>query len=161
RETLPFAAGDGGPVGADSGIPALGEGLDPGQQPGAGRGGLKLLVAGAGAGQPQVVADGRIEQVRVLRASADDRPDVVGGAAGQCRGVEQGGAPAKVAEPQQRRGEGGLAGPVGADQRDSPAGRQLEADPVQGGRSVIFLVTYRGVSQGDGERPRRQGPRVG
>src|SRR6266487_2281020 len=73
--------------------------------------------------------------------------------------VEQGGTAAKVAESQQHRGEGGLAGPVGADQRDPPAGRQFEADPVQGGL-VIFFVTYGGVSHGDGERPSRQGPGV-
>jgi hypothetical protein len=85
-------------------------------------------------------------------ASADDGPDVVGRVAGQVVAVEQGGAAAEVAEPQQHRGHAGLAGPVGADQRDPSAGRQVEADPVQGGWPVR-LVTHGGVAQRDGEGP--------
>jgi hypothetical protein len=50
RQALPFAAGDGCPAGSNWGVPALGQGSDPGQQPGAGRGGLELLVGGTGAG---------------------------------------------------------------------------------------------------------------
>src|SRR5690349_12387681 len=72
------AAGGGAPAGADRGSPAAGKGPDPGQQPGTGRGVLELPVGGAGPGQGQVVADGGVEQVRVLRAPADDRPHVVG-----------------------------------------------------------------------------------
>ena len=126
-------------MGADSGIPALGEGLDPGQQPGAGRGRLELVVGGAGAGQPQVVADGGIEQVRVLRASADDGPDIVVGVAGQIMAVEQGGAAAELAEPHQHRGQGGLAGPVRADQRDPPPGRQADS-PIVTGTKKKWLI---------------------
>jgi hypothetical protein len=66
REALPFAAGNGRPVGADLSIPAVGEGSDPGQQPGAGRGGLELLADSGGAGEPEVVADGGVEQMGVL-----------------------------------------------------------------------------------------------
>ena len=58
REPLPFAAGHGGPVRADRGVPAPRKRIDPGQQPGPGRGGRQLVVGGAGPGQPQVVADG-------------------------------------------------------------------------------------------------------
>src|SRR5215470_5876215 len=90
-KALPLAAGDGCAVGADGGVPAFGQRCDPGQQPGARGGGLKFFVGGIGAGQPQVVADGGIEQVGVLRGSADDRPHVLGRVAGQVVTVEQGG----------------------------------------------------------------------
>ena len=158
REALPFAAGNGCTVGADRGIQAPGKRPDPGQQPGARGGGFQFFVGGAGAGQPQVVAEGGVEQVRVLRASADHRPDVVGRVAGQVAAVEQGGAAAELAESHQYRGQGGLAGPVGADQRDPPPGRQFEGDPVQG-RGPVRLVTDGGVAQRDGERPGWQGTR--
>jgi hypothetical protein len=44
-------------------------------------------------------------------------------------------------------------------QRDPSAGRQDDADPVQGGRPV-WLVSDGGVLQRDGERPGGQGSRV-
>ena len=72
RQALPFAAGDGRPVGADPGVPAAGEGCDPRQQPGASGGGLELLVGGAGPGEPQVVADGGVEQVGAGAGSTRD-----------------------------------------------------------------------------------------
>ena len=58
--------------------------------------------------------------------------------------VEQGGAAAEFAESHQHRGQGGLAGPVGANQRDPPPGGQVEADPVQD-RRPVRLVTNGGV----------------
>ncbi len=73
--------------------------------------------------------------------------------------VEQDGAAAEFAEPQQHRGDGRFAGPVSAHQRNPPPGQQFEADPVQG-RRAVRLITHGDVSQRDGEWPRWQSSRV-
>src|SRR5579863_266683 len=74
RQPLSLAAGHGRSAGADGGVPSPGQRGDPRQQPGAAGGGRQLLVGGLWPGQPQVVADGGGEQVRILRAAADDGP---------------------------------------------------------------------------------------
>lgn len=72
REPLPFAAGEGRAVLADRGVPARGKRLDPGQEPGRRGGGGQFAAGGGGPGQFQVVADAGVENMRILRAPADD-----------------------------------------------------------------------------------------
>lgn len=55
-QPLALAAGQRGPVGADRGVPAQRQRLDPVQQPDPGRGLGQLLVGGPRPGQAKVVA---------------------------------------------------------------------------------------------------------
>ena len=70
REALPFAAGTASPWVPTGVSQPWGSDLIQGSSRARG-GGLDLLVGSGGAGEPQVVADGGVEQVGVLRASAD------------------------------------------------------------------------------------------
>ena len=88
-QPLALAAGQRGPVGADRGVPAQRQRLDPVQQPDPGRGLGQLLVGGPRPGQAKVVAKGRVEDVRILRAAADPGADLVRGVAGQVVTVER------------------------------------------------------------------------
>ena len=45
---------------------AIGQRADPGQQPRPPGGVIQLLLAGPGPGQPDVLGDGGVEQVRIL-----------------------------------------------------------------------------------------------
>jgi hypothetical protein len=58
-------------------------------------------AGGAGPGQEQVRADGRVEDVRVLRAAADHGVHLAGVIAGQVAAVQGDRAGAQVGEPEQ------------------------------------------------------------
>ena len=74
-EPLALTAGQPHAVLAYLCVQAGGQALDPFQQPGPTQRRADLLVGGLAAGQPQVLAEGGVEDVRVLGAQPDDRPD--------------------------------------------------------------------------------------
>ena len=167
REPLAFPAGYRAAAGPGRGIPAPRERLDPGQQPRLPGGLGQFAVGGGRARQPEVLPDAGIEDMRVLRAAADQRAHVVGPVGAQVVAAQRGAAAGQVAEPEQDRGDRGLPRPARADQRDPPPGHQVQVDPVQGQRAVR-LVPYPGVMQrhpqrAAGQRARRGrvGDRVG
>ena len=120
-EPLPLAAGDRRSVYAHGRAEALGERLDPRQQPGPRRGVRQLLVARARPGEPEVVRDRRVEDMRVLRAAADHAAHVVGGVAREVVTAQGGGAAGQAGEAHQQGGDRGLAGAAGPDEGDAPA----------------------------------------
>ena len=76
---MPLAGGHPNPALADVGVQAVGQPVHPVEQPGAVQGIAQRVVVAAGPGQPQVLPDGRVEDVRVLGAEPDDPADVVAG----------------------------------------------------------------------------------
>jgi len=157
-DPLPFAARDGRAVHAHGGLEALGERLYPGQQPGPCRGVRQLFVARARPGEPEVVRDRRVEDVRVLRAAADHAAHVVGGVARQIVAAESGGAAGQVDEPHQEGGDRGLARAVRADEGDAPARAEVQVQAVEGERRAR-AVADPGGAQRDGDRRLRRRPR--
>ncbi len=143
---LPLAPGDGGAARACRSVESVRQRPDPGQQPGPRRRLDELVVGGVRPGQAQVGGDRAREDVRILRAAADDRAHVVCVVAGQVVAAQLGGAAGQVAEPQQHGGHCGLARPVRADEGDAPAGRQVEVKSVERERPVR-LVPDAGAAQ--------------
>src|SRR6266542_2732990 len=138
-EPLAFTAGQGRAVRADAGIPALRQGTDPWQQPGAsGRRG-QLVVGCAGPGHAEIVTDGGIEDVRILGAAADQAAHLIGGIAGQAGAVQGDGTADGVAEAQQHGGRGGLACTAGPDEGDPAARRQVKVESVKRERPVRLI----------------------
>ena len=148
------------PRGPGRGIPAVRKRFDPVQQPRLpGRVG-QFAVGGGRAGQPEVLPDAGIEDMRVLGAAADHRAHVVGPVGAQVLAAQRGGAAGQVAEPEQDGGDGGLARPARADQRDPAPGGEVQVNPVQGERAV-GLVPYSGVPQRHPQPPAGQRARRG
>ena len=154
-EPLPFAARHGSPARPYRRLEALGERLDPGQQPGSRGGPGQLVVAGARPGQAEVVGDRRVEDVRVLRAAADEPAHVVGGVGGEVVTAQGGGAAGQVREPHQEGGDRGLARSVGADEGDTPARAEVEVEAVERERSVRAVADPGGAER-DGDRRLRR-----
>ena len=128
REGKPLAltAGQSHAVLADVRVQAGGQALDPFEQPGAAQRRADLLVGGLAAGQPQVLAEGGVEDVRVLGAQPDDPPDAVAVKAGDV-------GPAR-ASPARRRDQGtaaapspGWSSPPRSGPRSPPAVRQARS----------------------------------
>ena len=143
----------------DRGVPAERQRGDPVQQPGAPGGRGQLGVAGLRPGQPQVVPDRRVEDVRVCRAAADHRTDVVGVVSGQVTAVQQHGARAEIDEPEQDRGHRGLSRAGGPDERDPPPRQQIKID-IPNGRWRVRRIPDRGAPDGDLHRPGRRRERM-
>ena len=120
----------------------------------------ELLVGGRRPGQAEVVAQRRVEDMRVLRAAADRGPYVVSRVAGQVVPVQGGGACAQVDETEQHAGHGGLARAVRADQGDAPSRRQVQVDAVERGRAARLIADL-GAAQPHPDRAVGQPPRRG
>ncbi len=159
-EPLALAAGEPGAVFADLGVQAVGQRVHPLQQPGSGERGAQGGVVGGGVGEPEVLAQGAVEEVGVLGAQADvpaygvavqvggrGAGEGVGGGAGGPGGVR------RVEEAQQHLGQSGLPGSGGADDRDPVAGDEVQVDAVQGGRGVGCGA---GVAGGQAAQPQRE-----
>ncbi len=144
---------------ADHGVEALGQAVDPVEQAGPGEGGAQSRLVGVGAGQAQVLPDGAVEDVRVLRAQADHPADVL---AGEFAGVDGAGQPhaagGRLDEAQQDVREGGLAGAGRADHGDPPAGPQFEVDAAQ---RVVRGAGPTGGQSADDDRELGGGQRLG
>ena len=153
RDPLPLAAGHGGAAGADRGVPALRQRLDPGQQPGP-RGRLGQLVSWLAPGRASRMFSRMVVSNRCgsCGAAADHGAHLVGAVAGQVGAAQRGRAAGQVAEPQQHGGHRGLARPAGADQGDPPPGRQVEVHAVEGQRPAR-LVAHLGAAQRHPQRP--------
>ena len=130
RDPAPLAAGEAVAAGAALGRQAVRERPRPGQQPGAGERGLQVGLARVAAGEQQVLAQRRVEHVRVLGDEPDDRADGVAVERAQLDAAERDRA-LVVEEAQQHRGERRLARAARADHGDAAAGREVEVDAVE------------------------------
>ena len=92
---------------------------------------LELGLGRVAAGEQQVLAQRRVEHVRVLRDEPDGGADGVAVERAQLDAAERHRA-FVVQESQQHRGEGRLAGAARADDRDLAARREVEVDAVRG-----------------------------
>ena len=116
-------------------------------------------------GLAQVVSEGRVEHVRVLRASADHGPYIVGRVAGQVVAVEGAAPRGRSHEPEQHGGEGGLAAPfapISAIRR--PGGRSRPTRSSAAGPSGRYRTWRRVAAPGPdrGVAPAaRRGSRTG
>jgi len=142
----------------------------------------ELGIRRAGLGQAQVLGDGAVEDVRILRAAADQAAHVVGVVTAQVVTAHGGDAAGQLTEPQEHCGRRRLAGAVRPDQGHSPAGRQVKVQAIERQRSVwpvadacaaqchrdgrcwprlgFGRVCYRVRSIENSAQPGRRGPRV-
>ena len=95
------------------------------------RGGLDLLLAGAGPAIADVVANGVIEQHGVLGHDTDRRAQAVLGDVTDVLAVNQDAAVGNVVEPEQQPVDGRFSRPGGTDDRQLAASRDSEADALQ------------------------------
>ncbi|AQA24988.1 hypothetical protein BTZ20_5046 [Rhodococcus sp. MTM3W5.2] len=132
RDALLLAAREPVTARADDGVIAVGQGRDQLVHLGVARRRLDVGVGGIGPGVPQVLADGGVQQVRLLGDDADqfgqfrqrDRPQV--------DRVDAHRAGVWVVEARNQGGESGLARTGFADQGERGPGGHLDAHGVEG-----------------------------
>ena len=90
-----------------------------------------LLVGGERVAQREVVADGRVEQVDVLRHHAQHRPDLIGRGAADIQPADGDGADLELPEAEQQLYEGGLAGATRPDDTQAATLRDRQLQVLQ------------------------------
>ena len=135
-EALALAAGELDAALADDGVvgfrEALGELIDAGGAAGK----EKLLFGGVGAGEEDVLADGAVEEERVLQDDAELRAEGVEVDVRKVDTVDEDAAAGGRVEGAEEADDGGLAGAGGADERGDGAGLCVEADAMQDGLAL-------------------------
>jgi hypothetical protein len=102
-QPLALAARDPCALLADQCVPAVGQRADPVEDAGAGGGRLQRGGGRGRAGQPEVLADGGVEQVGVLGGQPDDAADVRGRVLAQVVAVQRGQPAVQLPELLNRR----------------------------------------------------------
>mmetsp|Transcript_10437 Transcript_10437/g.45334 ORF Transcript_10437/g.45334 Transcript_10437/m.45334 type:complete len:277 (-) Transcript_10437:1207-2037(-) len=121
----------------DDGIVAVRERGDEVVRGGCARGGLDLgnwnvrRVFNPGAAHRDVHADAGVEKKRLLRHDADGGSKLVDAKFGDVDAVEGDGARARVVEPLEEPGHGGLTTTALAHERNSHTRRDVEVDPAE------------------------------
>ena len=93
---------------------------------------LQVLVGRAGSPVQQVLSDGGVEQVRLLRDHADDVSERLEGQAADVVAVDRNGPGGHVVQPRDEVGDRGLAGATGADQRGQLPRLDTQVHVLQG-----------------------------
>ena len=130
-QQLALALADVAGVLVDLGVVALRQRLDEVVDVGRLRRRLHLLVGGVQLAVADVVANGAVEQPRVLQHHAEQAAQIVAREIADVRAADLDAARLHVLEAHEQLDPGGLAGARGADQRDGLAFRHL-------GREVIY-----------------------
>jgi hypothetical protein len=94
---------------ADGGVEAVWQAFCPVEQPGTAQGLAQVGVAGFGPGQPQVLGQRGVEDVRVLLAQPDDRAQGVAVNGGDVHATQRHGPRGRIEEPEQHHGQRGLS----------------------------------------------------
>ena len=116
---------------ADAGGQSGGQPGEPVAQADPGQHGLQLVVAGRAPAHPQVLGQGRGEEMWALFDQADHRPHLVGGQAVQRHAVERRRAGVDGQEAHQDVGQRRLAGPAPPDERHPAPRGEIEVHPAQ------------------------------
>ena len=134
-EALAFAAGEFRSALADDGLITIGKGLDEGVD-------VRLLGSvtdrfgcGVGPADPEIVLDGPVEEVRVLRDVADVTPQVVDGNVTKVSFAERQPAILRINKPEEKRCDRGLAGAGAADDGNGLAFADLQRNIGEFGRN--------------------------
>ena len=136
QQAAALPAGDCGGVRADDRVQVLGQGLQPGPQPGALEQARGLPGCEAAIGHPQVLQDAGVEDVRILRGEVHSRRNLHAGGspgAGAVNGELTG---LGLQEPGQGEQEGCLADSRGADDGQAPARRQVQVNAPGHNRAI-------------------------
>ena len=173
REPLLLASGHPVATLADDGVVAVGEVDDPLVDERRTRGRLELSVGGVRAGVEEVLADGRVEQVRLLRDHADHLGERSERDLADVTPVDRHRASGHVVEPRHEIGDRRLAGPARADDRGELPGLDLERyvlerpEPRRPEQPLVAVAQPPRRARGragapaprSGSRPGRSGPR--
>ena len=128
RDALPLPAAQPDPALADGLVVAVREGGDEVVRARLAGGGPHGAVGRAGPGQPDVVGDAAVEQVRKLRHPGDLRPPGAQVDRGEVRVADQDAARIGLDEPEQQARDRRLAGAADADQRGQAPGPDREVE---------------------------------
>ena len=143
---------------ADERVEAVREALHPVEDARRAQGARQVVVARIGPGEPEVVADARREQVRVLARDGDQAAHVLLAVAAQVLAVESHAPALRVDEAQEQAHDGRLAGSAPAEQDDAPPRFEAQAEAVERG-SLVAAVAGPDVVELDRERLLRGGER--
>ncbi|CAM5693919.1 hypothetical protein SFUMM280S_06782 [Streptomyces fumanus] len=133
-EPLALAAGQGGAAFAEDGPVTVGQSGDLVVHPGGAGGPGQLLVRRVRPGEPQVLGDGGVEEVRLLGDDGDVPAQRVQRVLARAPPAEEDPAAPRVVVAQQQGEQGALAGAGRSDDRGGPSRLGGEGDPAQRGR---------------------------
>jgi hypothetical protein len=108
-EPLPLAGRHANPALADVRVQAIGQAVHPVQQPYLVQGMAQCHVVAIGPGQPQVLPDGGVEHVRVLRTESDHPADLVTAGGAYVVSAQAVGAGGEIHEAHQQGSQSCLA----------------------------------------------------
>src|SRR5919205_505517 len=140
RDALLLAAREPVAALADHGVVAVGQRGDERVDLRRARRGLELLVARVGLGEAQVVADRRVEQVRLLRDEADRPGQGAEGEVAHVDPVDRHAPGGRVVQPGDEIAERRLARAGLPHHRHARAGRDREVDAVERRRPVRVVA---------------------
>ena len=147
-DALPLAAGQARAALADHGLVAVGQRGDEAVGVGGARGGDQLGFRGVRAAETQVVLDGAVEQVGVLRDDRNHLAQRVGIERAQVAPADADRAPLRVVQPQQQAHDRGFPRSAGSDDADALAGRDVERQALMR-RAAAAGIGEADVVEGD------------
>ena len=149
-DALALAARQACPAFADHRLVAVGQRLDEVVRVGGAGGGGEVRLAGVGAAEAEVVLDGAVEQVGVLRHHGDHLPHGARVERAQVMPADPHRAALRVVQAEQQANDGGLAGAAGSDDADAFSGGNAEGQAVMRGAPAAGIGEAHGVERDAG-----------
>ena len=160
HETLALAAGELPSLLSDECVEALWKPFDPVVEARAVQHAVELVVRGARPREPEILADGRVEDVRLLSRERERAADVLLPEVAQIDAVDGDATRLRIEEAQKKVRDGRLPRSTRADEGDACAGIDPQVEPRER-RLVGGRVARRDTLESDGHRGLRRRRRDG